>query len=352
MTSITDKYSVNEADILSDQEVSIKLFRNNLNFNYDFDTKYDWLYKNNPYGKGHIFHLRDDENQTAAGVQCISGREFSNGKLTLNVGLFSDYAVDEKHRSLGPGLYLMKQVNQEGLKYYDLVYGFPNKKALPIYKRAGYDITSKMIRYSKPLNPRYIFKTEVPVYFLGILSFLTAPLLKIYDAILYFIYRKDNSFEIAENFTDEHAHLADEASINNNIVTCKRSREYLVWRYLKNNEHAFKIMNARNKHSGKLTGYIAYYISGDNTCYIIDVMTSDFDKYLLSLLTGFIRIIRKDRVLSVSFEFHGNAVAFSQLKRLLFFKRESRPIIYSSKHIDKNFCFSDVYLVAADEDAI
>ena len=52
MTSITDKYSVNEADIFSSQNISIQLFRNNLSFNYDFDTKYNWLYKNNPFGRG------------------------------------------------------------------------------------------------------------------------------------------------------------------------------------------------------------------------------------------------------------------------------------------------------------
>jgi len=70
----------------------------------------------------------------------------------LRAGLLVDLAVSTQHRSLGPALTLQKAMMVAAGDRFDLVYGFPNPKAAPVFKRVGYAQLGEIVRYVRMLR--------------------------------------------------------------------------------------------------------------------------------------------------------------------------------------------------------
>ena len=118
------KYQIFPVDLTTHKDVVVELWENNFEPNVNFAYKFDWLYKNNPFNKAELFFL-DYENEKI-GVQGVSSRTFEYNDQKLLGGIVADFAVNTNHRTLGPGLSLLKKVQQSGLANNDLLYIYPS----------------------------------------------------------------------------------------------------------------------------------------------------------------------------------------------------------------------------------
>lgn len=346
------KYKVQEADIQNTKDTSVELFYDNFNRKHDFGLKYDWLYVNNPSGESHIYHMTEMSDENVIGFQCISGRTFTNGTLNISAGLYTNFAVDKKHRSLGPGLFLMKEVNKQSLNHYDILFGFPNKNSLPIFKRAGYDLSSQITRLNKPLRTSYIIKKYKSRYFPIFTGFFLDLAIRSYDYLTFLLLGNNIEFQYIERFTDEHDQLWQDVVSNNSIIMCKRDKDYLNWRFTENKDRDYKIINARSRKSDKLIGYIVCYFK-ENHCYIVDLLCCNFNREIKPLLSAFINNVKKSKPYSISLEYHGSLPAFKNLRSLGFFERDSNPVIFTlNPNLNYELDVSEFFLVSSDRDAI
>ncbi|MEO7068141.1 MAG: hypothetical protein ABI114_14615 [Rhodanobacter sp.] len=69
-------------------------------------------------------------------------------------GVLVDMAVTIQHRTLGPAIILQTALMDHASEQYDLLYGFPNRKSLPVVKRIGYDVLGYMPRFTRVLQHR------------------------------------------------------------------------------------------------------------------------------------------------------------------------------------------------------
>ncbi len=143
---------VREADLETDADSAIALFRGNLNPAYDCD-RFKWLYQDGPYGPGRLWVAVDDETGGLVGSAGAFPREFSLFGQEVNAWVLGDFCVEEQYRSLGPALKLQRTCiasisGGSGAFFYD----FPNRRLLPVYTRLGLGSPRLMRRLVKVLR--------------------------------------------------------------------------------------------------------------------------------------------------------------------------------------------------------
>ncbi|MBK7077879.1 MAG: hypothetical protein IPH44_37005 [Myxococcales bacterium] len=112
--------------------------------------KFGWLYAEAPVVPATVFVLRADG--AAVGTAGVGVRRFQLGADVGEAGLLADLAVDKAHRSVGPALALVRAGKAFVDEAFALAYGFPNKLAEGVFKRAGYQPLGTIGRYAMPLR--------------------------------------------------------------------------------------------------------------------------------------------------------------------------------------------------------
>src|SRR3546814_17963935 len=97
--------------------------------------KYDWFYRQCPYGAPLTLLLRHEASGEWVGVASAGPRQMVFGGRRVSAGVLVDLAVLPAHRSLGPALTLQTALMEAGAKRFDLLYGFPNPKAAAVFRR-------------------------------------------------------------------------------------------------------------------------------------------------------------------------------------------------------------------------
>lgn len=333
-----------------DRESVVKIWRDNLQCKYDPEEKYNWLFVNSPFGPGQIYQLVDTEQEQVVGVQGISIRNFKNIHGTIRIGLFSDFAVDTRHRTLGPGLKLINHTNTHGLNHCDMIYGFPNKKSLPVVKRAGFNCDNNMVRYSRPLRFGYLIGNYLPSTATKIISPLLDFIGSLYNSIISLPYRLKYKVDKNAVISNEFDGLWSESHRNNPSFMCERTEKSLLWRFQDNREHDYKLMSLRERQSNKLIGYIVYYIDSKKICHVVDLLANNLKTLLIPLMSGFLDHINNS--LSVSIEMYAKPEIINKLRICAFRPRDTRPIVYTSNISANEVNFEDLIFMSCDEDAI
>ena len=151
-------YQVVQADIERDKGTILRFWRENSP--KSLDSKYRWIYENNPAGKPMVWMIRHVESGECVGITALFPRRMSTRNGTVLAGVAGDLFVNEKHRTLGPAVKLLRSTLtavHEGKV--DLIYTFPNKAADGVVRAAGYRRLGKLVRLVKVLRTaRYFHK--------------------------------------------------------------------------------------------------------------------------------------------------------------------------------------------------
>lgn len=178
--SVKPNYSVRTAAPAEVEPELIRIWTDNLPVGDAAQRKYDWIYRQAPIAPDSVFMLHDGDR--AVGTAGIGVRRFQVGRTLTDAALLVDLAVDADHRSLSPALRLVRAVREHVLGTMGLAYGFPNKLAIGVFKRARYKTLGAFARYARvlrhePYLDRIAELPRVPAAFGKVLRLPLAPAL-------------------------------------------------------------------------------------------------------------------------------------------------------------------------------
>lgn len=155
-------YTVHAADLARDRELILGLWRGNLGQDARMAAKYDWFYRQCPYGEPLTLLLRHEDSGAWVGVASAGPRKMLLDGREATAGVLVDLAVLPEHRSLGPALMLQMALMEAGAKRFDLLYGFPNPKAAAVFKRVGYAALGELSRHARVLRHGGYVRRKLP----------------------------------------------------------------------------------------------------------------------------------------------------------------------------------------------
>lgn len=158
----TPAYTVHEADLARDRETILGIWRGNLGDDARMTRKYDWFYRQCPYGEPLTLLLRHEAGGEFVGVASAGPRRMQWQGREITAGVLVDLAVAPQHRSLGPALSLQVALMDAAGKRFDLLYGFPNPKATPVFKRVGYAALGELSRHARVLRHGAYVRRRAP----------------------------------------------------------------------------------------------------------------------------------------------------------------------------------------------
>jgi hypothetical protein len=145
-------YVARAGDVRRDRDAVLGVWRGNLGRDDRIEAKYDWFYLGCPWGEPQLLVLRHAPSAATVGATAAGPRRMLLEGRALRAGVLVDMAVTTQHRSLGPALTLQKAMMAAGEARFELLYGFPNQKAAPVFKRVGYAKLGELVRYARVLR--------------------------------------------------------------------------------------------------------------------------------------------------------------------------------------------------------
>jgi hypothetical protein len=138
-------------------------------------AKFDWFYLGCPWGTPLLELLKHTPTTTCVGTTAAGPRRMLWRGREIRAGVLVDMAVAAQHRTLGPALILQNGLQTAAAERFDLLYGFPNPKAVAVANRAGYPVIGALRRYTCVLRHGSYFARLMP-------RLLAQPLGRLFDA--------------------------------------------------------------------------------------------------------------------------------------------------------------------------
>lgn len=218
----------------------LEVWRGNLGDDARMPRKYDWFYLHAPAGLP-LLHLLDHHDTAAAtppgtgtpsaaavvGACALGQRRMLHRGAPVRAGVLVDLAVLPAHRSLGPALMLQQDLFAAGRARLDVLYGFPNPKAAPVFKRIGYRALGEMVRYVRVVRTAPYLRRRLPGA-LAPLAALAGPVLDIAQRL-----RTGMGGSLARNWSTRVPDLSAlwTDSVKPEALTAIRENAYLRWRF-------------------------------------------------------------------------------------------------------------------------
>lgn len=213
----------------------------------DLEAKLDWFYRAGPHGTGHVYAV--DAAGQPIGCAGLGVRAIGERGRRLRAGLFADLAVDRRHRSGLPALLLLRAVQRHIAAELDFGYGFPNARAIAMYRRAGFGELGHIPRYVRVLHSEPYLRRQ--------LRWLAAPAARIVDATFAAIAalraRAARGYELdwPADFDTRFDTLWDQVRLS--TIACERTSELLRWRFLGRHDLPYRVVTLT--HGRALRGY-------------------------------------------------------------------------------------------------
>lgn len=112
------------------------------------ERKFSWLYETSPHRGAIAYLARESASNQPIGTCALQTRTFSYHGALCETGLFADLAVDKAHRTGAAALQLLRRLAADAKARGPFAIGFPNAKALPMFKRAGFAVLGQTQRYA------------------------------------------------------------------------------------------------------------------------------------------------------------------------------------------------------------
>lgn len=337
-------YTVHAAEVERDRDIILGLWRGNLGEEARMARKYDWFYRQCPYGAPLTLLLRHEESGKWVGVMSAGPRRMLLGGRRVLVGVLVDLTVLPAHRSLWPALSLQQALMEAGAKRFDLLYGFPNPKAAAVFKRVGYVPLCKIVRHARVLRHGDYVRRRAP-------ALLAAPAGRALDAVDRLRLRMQGARLQGQWQARADATLAalwSPASAGDGLVAV-RDLAFLHWRFDQSPLIEVRYLVVRDTHGEALAWFVCE-TRGNALC------VHDFWSRRGAIgpsgaeLATLLNSAREAGHASVSIEL-GAAAATSAWHATGFAARESRPVFWrSSTASQEALATAQSWLTAADED--
>ena len=163
MTQVqTSQYVVHAGAPRRDRDAVLSVWRGNLGREDRIAAKYDWFYLACPHGPPLLQLLSEDTDDACLGTACIGRRRMRLRGKDVGAGVLVDLVVLPEHRSLGPALMLQHALIAASEGQLDVLYGFPNPKAVALCKRVGYQHLTDLVRHARVLRHERYLRSRMP----------------------------------------------------------------------------------------------------------------------------------------------------------------------------------------------
>ena len=227
-----------------------------------FDSKFQWIYRDNPAGQASVWILHDEGSGRDVGLATLFPRLFRIRGRSVLAGIAGDLQVHEGHRQAGPALQLQRAVVQgaweRGIEF---MYGFPNTLAEPVIKRIGFRRLGSRTRYVKILRTAPYFSRHGAAFWGRPLGFIVDQLLRGRDLWAAGASRRTLASGPLAGFDDRFDALWAEVS-GAYTVLGERNAPYLRWRYSAETGNPQGVFGLWDRGSSALRGYVAYRAYG------------------------------------------------------------------------------------------
>jgi len=348
------QYSVRRASLPEDRDAIIRLWQGNLGDPDRAERKLQWFYETSPTGSPIILLLEssdpsEQERRIVVGVASAGLRRYRLGDRVLSAGVLVDLAVLPQHRTLFPALLLQKTMMKKGLESLELLYGFPNAKAAPVFARAGYQHIADMVRYVRVVRGSEYLRRRLPLW----VARLAGPLWDL-GAKLRLRWHAGIRSAVALEWGDTGP-ACDSAEgdtlIPSYLIHGARDERFLRWRFATEMTGACEFVTARDRNSSRKLG--SWIVEGkDDVLHVRDVPFGLLvGRWAVPAWSALFRQARTRGYRAVSFECVGPSSVLGTLHRLRLLERSRRPLYgVALQELEAGFKEAGVYLTAADED--
>ena len=336
-------YTVHAADLSRDRERILGLWRGNLGQDARMAAKYDWFYRQCPYGEPLTLLLRHEDSGAWVGVASAGPRKMLLDGREITAGVLVDLAVVPEHRSLGPALMLQMALMEAGLQRFDLLYGFPNPKATAVFKRVGYAPLGELSRHARVLRHGAYVRRKLP-------AALAAPAGALLDAVDRMRLWSRSGGPRAQWQASADATLAavwSPASAGAGPAA-GRDLEFLRWRIDASPLQAARYLVVRDR-GGLPVAWFACE-TREHSLHVVDFWSSPgVAGPTPAQLAALLRAARADGHPSVTIELSA-AAATVAWRQAGFAAREGRPVFGRARDAQVDALKAQAWLTTADED--
>lgn len=211
------------------REIVLATWRGNLGDAPRMAAKFDWFYGDCPFGEPLLQLLAHVPSGADIGVAAAGPRRMLRDGVAIDAGVLVDLAVQPEHRSLGPALLLQQALIAAADARFDLLYGFPNPKAAPVFKRVGYVHLADCVRRARVVRHARYLARRVP----RAIAIIAAPFVDAAVALRDRM-RAAGDAKLAASWHDRIGSEVDalwQRTKPTSGVAAVRDREFLAWRF-------------------------------------------------------------------------------------------------------------------------
>lgn len=310
--------------------------------------KLDWFYLRRPFGPPLLQLLRHDG--VAIGSCGVAPRRMLLHGRAIRAGLLADMAVDARHRTLGPALMLQESLLAAAAGRFDFVYGFPNRKSLPVVRRLGYAVLGEMPRHSRVLRHASYLQRRLPHWLAWPLGGLLDAAFALRDRL-----RMAAAPRVLATWSDQvdpRMEALWQAAPQRQGLLGVRDASMVRWRFDEMPLSHTRFLLLSDGADGPLRAWFACQVAGGmlRVCdYWCASATVGIDA---ALVLGLVRAARAAGHASISLEHAAGAERLAGWRRAGFVHRDSRPVVgkWLGDGPAPAGLARDWYLTAADED--
>jgi hypothetical protein len=340
-------YVVETGAIDRDRDSVLSLWHGNLGEDASMRSKFDWFYAGCPFGEPTLCLLRHVADNCHVGVASAGPRRMQLAGSEIAAGVLVDLAVSAAHRSLGPAMMLQTALAEIAGARFDLLYGFPNPKAAPVFKRAGYAKLGEIVRHARVLRHRDYLARRMPRPFAALASLPVDLAVRLHD-----IWRARGDRRLSAQWRDEADPRFDELwarSAQASAALAIRDHAFARWRFDQCPLAKTRYLLLDDANDGSLQAWFACQVK-DGALHVRDFWSTDAARGLeRSHVDALLAAARKAGHASVSVEIAGTAQQLRGWLGARFSARGLRPVF--GKWTDsRSQPRPELYLTSADED--
>lgn len=342
-------YTVHDADPRQVRDTVLSIWRGNLGHERcGHEAKYEWFYLGSEGSPPLLQLLRHEPSGDWVGACAAGPRRMLWRGREIRGGVIVDFAVLPEHRSLGPALTLQQGLIAAGARRLDLLYGFPNPKAVAAVKRAGLDQLAEIVSYVRVLrHGRYLTR-----YLPGPLAAIVGASMDLALAVrdgLRRLRAPAAHVEWSERADERMDDLWRDSDHGDGLVMV-RDAAYARWRFDHAPLGATRYLLVSRKADGKLRAWFAAR-SESGVLRVRDFWSDGgiggIDR---SCIDALLQAARASGHSAVSVEIGAPAACHAAWLSLGFFERRRRPVHGHWSVVSPETAGAALYLTASDKD--
>ena len=312
--------------------------------------RYSWFYIRNPVEQSRLYLLISEEGGSLIGTVGAGTRllRLPSGEIR-RAALLVDFVVHPAHRSVGPALALQRSAREQELARVEIVYGLPDAKAVPVFKRLGANQRFSTGMFAHVIQSGAYLSRHLPRWAAPLGRAIAA----VVDPVRAFRLRVDSALSgyrvtldatAAEFMEDIWVSSAGPAECGIGV----RNVEFLQWRFPRTEGWRFAVI--RGVRQDRAVAYVAYRRNEDEF-HIGDMLLPADPAAAVRVLRVFLALCHRERVRIVRVDLTEGSYSRAVMRGAGFALRGQRPCFLSWRPtVPQGALPSEWWFTKADED--